>query len=47
MKVTTDTDQDCIYDDLEKFDPQLEPLLKEDPNRFVIFPINYPGNYYI
>jgi len=26
---------------LEKFDPQQEPLLREDPSRFVIFPINY------
>ncbi|KAM3960867.1 ribonucleoside-diphosphate reductase subunit M2 [Aphomia sociella] len=24
------------------FDPQLEPLLKENPRRFVIFPIQYP-----
>lgn len=23
------------------FDPQLEPLLRENPNRFVIFPIKY------
>ena len=34
---------DDLYDDLEHFDPQKEPLLKEDPNRFVIFPITYPG----
>jgi ribonucleoside-diphosphate reductase subunit M2 len=39
MKIT---ERETIYDDLEKFDPQLEPLLKEDPHRFVIFPINYP-----
>lgn len=25
-----------------KFDPQLEPLLRENPRRFVIFPIQYP-----
>merc|ERR1712123_127216 len=31
-----------LYDDKEKFDPQKEPLLREDPSRFVIFPINYP-----
>lgn len=23
------------------FDPKLEPLLRENPNRFVIFPIQY------
>ncbi|XP_071566474.1 ribonucleoside-diphosphate reductase subunit M2 B isoform X1 [Temnothorax nylanderi] len=26
----------------EDFDPELEPLLQEGPNRFVIFPIQYP-----
>jgi len=25
----------------KKFDPELEPLLKSNPNRFVIFPIKY------
>lgn len=25
-----------------KFDPQKEPLLRENPRRFVIFPIQYP-----
>ena len=35
--------KDTIYADLEKFDPQQEPLLREDPSRFVIFPINYQG----
>jgi len=34
--------KDHLYDDKEHFDPQLEPLLREDPGRFVIFPINYP-----
>lgn len=24
------------------FDPQLEPLLRDNPRRFVIFPIQYP-----
>lgn len=24
-----------------KFDPELEPLLRENPRRFVIFPIQY------
>jgi len=36
-----DPKKDTIYADLEKFDPQQEPLLREDPSRFVIFPINY------
>lgn len=26
----------------EEFNPELEPLLQEGPNRFVIFPIQYP-----
>lgn len=26
----------------EEFNPDLEPLLQEEPNRFVIFPIQYP-----
>ncbi|XP_063903302.1 ribonucleoside-diphosphate reductase subunit M2 B-like [Zophobas morio] len=26
----------------EEFDPELEPLLQENPTRFVIFPIEYP-----
>ncbi|XP_059058427.1 ribonucleoside-diphosphate reductase subunit M2 [Achroia grisella] len=26
----------------KEFDPQLEPLLRENPRRFVIFPIQYP-----
>ena len=34
-----------LYEDKEHFDPNLEPLLREDPGRFVIFPINYPGEY--
>lgn len=38
-----DPKKDTIYADLEKFDPQQEPLLREDPSRFVIFPINYQG----
>lgn len=25
-----------------EFDPELEPLLRENPRRFVIFPIKYP-----
>lgn len=25
----------------QEFDPQLEPLLRENPRRFVIFPIQY------
>merc|ERR1712242_166732 len=31
-----------LYEDKEHFDPSKEPLLREDPGRFVIFPINYP-----
>ena len=38
------TDDKTMYHDLEDFDPQLEPLLKDDPGRFVIFPINVPIN---
>lgn len=37
-----DPKKDLIYADLEKFDPQQEPLLREDKSRFVIFPINHP-----
>jgi len=37
-----DPKKDVIYADLEKFDPQQEPLLREDKSRFVIFPINHP-----
>ncbi|XP_056642428.1 ribonucleoside-diphosphate reductase subunit M2 [Diorhabda sublineata] len=29
-------------DDNTNFDPELEPLLRENPRRFVIFPIEYP-----
>ncbi|XP_018334534.1 ribonucleoside-diphosphate reductase subunit M2 B [Agrilus planipennis] len=28
--------------DMVQFDPQVEPLLRENPRRFVIFPIQYP-----
>lgn len=27
---------------IKKFDPEIEPLLKENPRRFVMFPIQYP-----
>ncbi|XP_014219902.1 ribonucleoside-diphosphate reductase subunit M2 B isoform X1 [Copidosoma floridanum] len=30
------------FEDSQKFDPQLEPLLMENPRRFVIFPIQWP-----
>lgn len=40
MKIA-DPAKDSIYADMENFDPQKEPLLREDPTRFVIFPINY------
>lgn len=34
---------DVVKENVEpKFDPQLEPLLRENPRRFVIFPIQYP-----
>jgi len=26
----------------EEFNPEMEPLLQEKPNRFVLFPIEYP-----
>lgn len=29
-------------DKVAVFDPELEPLLRENPRRFVIFPIQYP-----
>lgn len=29
-------------EDYKEFDPELEPLLRENPRRFVIFPIEYP-----
>lgn len=29
-------------DDLMNFNPELEPLLRDNPKRFVIFPISYP-----
>lgn len=28
--------------EVAEFDPQKEPLLRENPRRFVIFPIQYP-----
>lgn len=28
--------------EVTEFDPQLEPLLRDNPRRFVIFPIQYP-----
>lgn len=32
---------DAIMGYKKKFDPELEPLLKENPGRFVVFPIKY------
>ncbi|KAJ8927467.1 hypothetical protein NQ314_020064 [Rhamnusium bicolor] len=32
--------QDTV--DIAEFDPELEPLLRENPRRFVVFPIQYP-----
>lgn len=37
-------DEDAVPEKKEKldiFDPQLEPLLRDNPRRFVIFPIQY------
>lgn len=31
-----------VGQDHQEFDPELEPLLRENPRRFVIFPIQYP-----
>ncbi|KAF5298331.1 hypothetical protein FQR65_LT01109 [Abscondita terminalis] len=40
---SSSTDNDAKPKDKEiKFDPQLEPLLRDNPRRFVIFPIEYP-----
>lgn len=36
-------EQHKLVDDVADFDPQLEPLLKENNQRFVIFPIQYHG----
>lgn len=36
MEVENDNNQ------VVQFDPQLEPLLRDNPRRFVIFPIEYP-----
>lgn len=33
---------DVQKEEVEEFDPQKEPLLRENPRRFVIFPIQYP-----
>lgn len=30
------------FEDKQTFDPELEPLLKENPSRFVVFPIQWP-----
>lgn len=37
-----DTNEQKLDKGLTKFDPELEPLLRENPRRFVIFPIEYP-----
>ncbi|XP_037046992.1 ribonucleoside-diphosphate reductase subunit M2 isoform X1 [Bradysia coprophila] len=37
----TDTDMSIANKQSTSFDPQLEPLLRENPRRFVIFPIQY------
>ncbi|XP_030749281.1 ribonucleoside-diphosphate reductase subunit M2 B [Sitophilus oryzae] len=45
--IQNDKRQDCQTpiqegNSYENFDPELEPLLRENPRRFVIFPIQYP-----
>lgn len=35
-------DMEVEKDTAQEFDPQMEPLLRENPRRFVIFPIQYP-----
>ena len=39
-------EMDLILSSQSHFDPQVEPLLKENAERFVIFPINYQGRKY-
>jgi ribonucleoside-diphosphate reductase subunit M2 len=41
MGVTDDREREVVDLANISFDPELEPLLKENPERFVIFPINY------
>lgn len=36
------TEEMDLDKNFEEFDPQKEPLLRENPRRFVIFPIQYP-----
>lgn len=45
MKINTDKLKEITINNdppKQKFDPQLEPLLRENPKRFVVFPIQYP-----
>lgn len=37
----TDADMSLTNKQSAPFDPQLEPLLRDNPRRFVIFPIQY------
>lgn len=39
--VMEETKKDITESEMKAFDPQLEPLLRENPRRFVIFPIQY------
>lgn len=41
MNVNTDKLKEITISNDQKFDPQLEPLLRDNPRRFVIFPIQY------
>jgi len=38
----TDKDKKDIKETKNSFNPQLEPLLRDNPRRFVVFPIQYP-----
>lgn len=37
-----ESEMDVEKEEVVEFDPQKEPLLRENPRRFVIFPIQYP-----
>lgn len=36
------TEDGITNSELTTFNPELEPLLKDNPRRFVVFPIQYP-----
>lgn len=41
MTMTDSEEMSIANKESTPFDPQLEPLLRENPRRFVIFPIQY------